>query len=206
MAVAFALFALVAALAAERAKAEDPLEVLLAGFRSVDALTADFEEEKFIALLAAPLVNRGTIAYAKPGKFIRLTTQPESSAMLVAGGAVLVGTSKKHERIAADANPMVKQFVDAYLGLVAGDRARLEAGFHVKLEGSPRAAWKLVLVPKAERMRAVFSKIVFEGQAQNVASLVIEEASGDRSVTRFSRVHLRKAFAPDESARIFRLP
>lgn len=188
------------------ALAEDPLAKLLARFQTVEALEATFEEEKHIALLAAPLKSRGTLAYARPGTFVRTVLEPAPTGLLVRGGAVEMGTQVSREKLAAQSNPLVAQFVDGFLGLVAGDRARLERGFTLAFKGDAARAWTLTLVPRDERMRALFERLEFAGEGATVQRLTVVETNGDRSVTRFSAARVRKAFAPEESARIFRLP
>ncbi|MCA9602747.1 MAG: hypothetical protein KC417_12010, partial [Myxococcales bacterium] len=107
---------------AAHAEAPDALDRLLASFAQVEGFEAQFREEKHIALLVAPLVNEGGVHYARPGMFARHTRTPERKSLVVRAGKVEFGTAAKGERVDTAKNPLARQVVDAYLGLVGGDR------------------------------------------------------------------------------------
>ena len=61
------------------AKSALSLDALLAQFKQVPGLFARFEEKKYMALLAKPLVNSGTLHFVRDGRVARHVTQPSVS-------------------------------------------------------------------------------------------------------------------------------
>ena len=68
---------------------------LLRAFAEMSGFEAKFREEKTIALLAAPLVNEGTVHFDRSGLFARHVIKPERSSLLIEDGVLSLGTQGK---------------------------------------------------------------------------------------------------------------
>src|SRR5512139_2532539 len=100
----------------------------------VPGLSARFREEKQIALLAAPLVNEGMLYFAPPGRLVRHTERPAPSTLLLDGGRLTVGEGNRVRTLEVAESPAVAVFVEGFVHLLSGDRARLEADFALTFE------------------------------------------------------------------------
>jgi outer membrane lipoprotein-sorting protein len=184
------------------------LDAVLARFRALTGLSARFREEKRIALLAAPLVSEGTLDYAPPGRMVRRTTSPAPSVALIDGARLRFRDEGGEQTLDMAAMPVVRQFVDSFLAVVAGDRAALERAYAIDFRAPDPAAterWSLTLTPRAPALQRVFREIALEGEGVALRSLTLRETNGDASVTTFSDVNTARVFAPDEAARVFRV-
>lgn len=183
------------------------LDSVLAEFSRVPGLTADFREEKRLALLAAPLVSEGTIAYASGGSFVRRTTRPTPSTVLIDGGNLRVASGSRTEQIDMRAMPLVRQFVESFLAVIRGDKRALEAAyrttFSVQADGR---GWSLSLVPRDSSLARVFASVSLDGHGALLERLVVRETSGDESTTTFTRINTTRRFTAEERQELFRLP
>ena len=184
------------------------LDGLLARFRAIPGLSARFREEKRIQLLAAPLVSEGTLDYAAPGQMVRRTTSPAPSVALIEGAQLRFSDGNGQQSLDMNAMPVVRQFVDSFLALVAGDRASLERAYAMEFRAPDPAApdrWALTLRPRAPALQRVFREVVLRGEGVALAEMVLRETSGDETVTTFRDVNAARRFSPDERARTFRI-
>ena len=78
----------VVTVAAAPAAAAMTLDQLLARFAGMSGLSARFREEKRMALLAAPLVNEGTLYFAPKGRLARHITTPAPATVLIDEGSL----------------------------------------------------------------------------------------------------------------------
>src|SRR5262249_34114382 len=69
--------------AAGAAAAPPTLAALLEGFRTMPGFEARFEEEKTLALLAAPLKSRGRLYFAPPATLLRRVEAPDPHDILI---------------------------------------------------------------------------------------------------------------------------
>jgi hypothetical protein len=203
-AAALAVFLLAAASSpAEIRKGEAvSLEVLLARFRSMPGLEANFREVKKLALLKAPLVSEGTIHFAPPDRLARRTATPAVSTLVVDSRQVRFSDAFGSQSIPLEQNPVVRLFVDAFLKVLAGDREALERIFTIELRGTDKE-WTLVLHPRIAPMTEVIDRIVFEGRGGAVGAMNIREVGGDETATSFSSVNVERRFTAGEKASIF---
>lgn len=184
------------------------LDEVLRRFRGLSGLSARFREEKRMQLLAAPLVSEGTLDYLAPGTMIRRTAAPSPSVALIEGPRLRFRDESGEQSLDLDAMPLVRQFIESFMALVAGDRAALErsysAEFHNPDRGDP-ARWSLTLRPRGAALARVFREIVLSGAGVILATLTVRETSGDESVTVFTQVDPARSYSPAERARVFRL-
>lgn len=208
------LIALLAALAASGtavggawAQGASGIEALLERFARMPGLQARFREEKHIGLLAAPIVNEGTLHFAPPDRLVRRVRRPHRSTLLVRGDRLRVRDGGRTRSVDLSESPMVRAFVDSFRALLAGDRRALESHFELALEGkgSGEGAWHLTMRPRDPGLRRAIRRISVDGRGVVLERLVVEERNGDRSVTTFSEVDPSRRYGRDELRRVFRI-
>ena len=206
LAAPLAALVLAAWLAAPAAARPAPLEDLLARFRAMPGLQADFREEKRFALLDAPLVSEGTLHFAPPGRLVRHTTTPVRSTVLIDGDRLAFGDEQGQAELDLTQRPVVRLFVDAFVKLLAGDQPALERLFALEHAQGGDDAWTLVLRPLVPPMKGIIDRMELRGHGLVLDRLLMVEVGGDETLTTFTRVDVERRYAPDEAARIFTLP
>ena len=178
------------------------VDELLAGFAKMPGLYAEFRQESRFGLLAEPLIDTGTIHFAD-GTLARRTLTPTPSVVVMDDAGIEFGDGKKHERIELDAKPVVRQFVDAFTNIFAGDRKGLEALYRVEFVAGQGRAWTLTLVPKVSPMDEIIAKVVVTGAELDIATMRVVEHSGDETLTLFSKVDAQRKYSKIEMAKLF---
>jgi outer membrane lipoprotein-sorting protein len=210
LAAGFAFLVVIGAVLSTGASAPAPegereLDSLLQKLAQVGALSAHFREEKRILLLAAPLVNEGTLYYQKPRKLARHTDTPHRASMLLEDNVLSFGDGTRTERLALDTHPAVGALVDTFISLLGGDRTGLARIADLTLEKPAEVGWRVRVKPKEAKVRAIVREMVFEGVEAQVSKIEFLDANGDTTVTTFSQLSLQARFSPAEAARIFRI-
>jgi len=188
------------------------VDELLAMFKRLPGVRAHFREEKHLALLEAPLVNEGTLAYAPPGRLVRHTERPVASTVLIDRGQLSFGAAGdpgSGQKLDLATNPVARAFVDSFLLLLAGDGAGLARTFTLEIRpwGPAKGrGWQLTLVPRDAPMNKILTSLTLHGRALDIADLDLRETSGDWSHTEFTNVDVTHAISPAEQTRLFRIP
>lgn len=181
------------------------LQALLDRFGEMPGMSAEFREEKRIALLAVPVRSQGVLYFAPPGKLMRQVTSPSPSYALLEGGTLTFASQGERQVLQVNENPVVAGFVQIFRFVLAGDRSALERTYHVDYE-TDGARWTLTLKPKNEALGRFLDRMVLEGEGYAVERMTMTEVSGDTTVTEFSNVNPRRRFTPTEQRRLFRVP
>ncbi|MCA9582658.1 MAG: hypothetical protein KC416_12745, partial [Myxococcales bacterium] len=105
----------------------------------------------------------------------------------------------------ARTQPLLRSFIDGYLGLMAGDLGALSKGYALAFEGKVDGAWTLTMKPKDPRLASLIESIAMTGTGTKVSRMVLRETSGDVSTTEFSEVNVAKTYDKAEEKRVFRL-
>jgi hypothetical protein len=202
----FAIAALVATAPPAAARDAVDLDALIGGFAKMPGLAARFREEKHIALLKAPLTNEGTLYFAPPDLLVRHVERPAPSTLLLRGDELVMGTAADSQTIDLANQPAVRAFVDAFRLVLAGDLAGLRTLYAIEVRsGAEPGAWRLVLMPRDERLAGVVRVIELAGREALLAELTVREPDGDFTVTRFRDVDPQRRFTPEERDALFRL-
>ena len=190
------------AFAGEPADPGGELAEILRRMASTPGVEAIFDERKELALLAAPLETRGVIYFVPPDRFARFTTSPGKSALLVTGDTVHLREGPGAEEIDLSGNRVARVFIENFVALWSGDRARLERLYAPEFRGT-REAWELRLVPRRAPLADVIAVITLRGDRDAMQELIVEERDGDRTTTRFGATRSDRAFTPAELRQIF---
>jgi outer membrane lipoprotein-sorting protein len=181
------------------------LDTLMMRFRAMVGLSARYQEEKRIALLAQPLVSEGTVHYMPPSRIARHTLTPSPSSVVLDGGTLRLWDGVTEQSIDVTASPTVRAFVDSFLAVLAGDRVTLERTFVVDFRAPAGQKWQLGLVPRDASLGSILREVRFAGDDIVIAEMRIREASGDETVTTFLDVDTAHRYTDAEAARVFRL-
>ncbi|MDB5966128.1 MAG: putative transrane protein [Polaromonas sp.] len=147
---------------------------------------ATFVERKYIAVLDKPVESSGDLLYTAPDRLEKRTLKPRPESMVVSGSELLVERGRQKHRVQLQNYPELAAFIDSIRGTLAGDLKSLERSYQVGLEGNPER-WTLQLLPIDDKMRAVVQRIRISGAADEVRSVEISQADGDRSVMTIER-------------------
>lgn len=157
------------------------LMALLATPRSA---TARFVETRYSALLKAPLVSRGTLAYQRPDRMVKHTEAPHEERIVLEAGRLSIESRSLGSETAASLgrNPSVAALVESIRATRAGDLSALARYYEVSVSGSP-SQWQIILVPRAPALAEYVESITVTGVDARIARIEVREASGDRTVT-----------------------
>jgi hypothetical protein len=178
------------------------VDELLAGFAKMPGLYAEFRQESYFALLAEPLVDTGTIHFAD-GKLARRTLSPTLSVVVMDASGIEFGDAQKQERIDLAGKPAVKQFVEAFTEIFAGDRAGLEQLYRMEFQAGAGGSWTLTLVPKVSPMDQIIAKVEVSGTDLAIARMRVLERSGDETITTFTKVDTQRKYSKADMAKLF---
>ena len=186
------------------------LQVLMTELHQLRGLSAHFVEEKEMELLAVPLRNEGEVALLQTSSgamFARVTTKPQASRVWLRDKSIHMEQGAATSTIDLAGAPLVKLFVDSFVGLFSGDEAALRALYKIQgsLERGPNGErrWELKLVPRQNALAKVFASISLKGTELVISEMIVVETNGDRTRTEFSGVDTNRKFSPAESAAFF---
>jgi len=210
--------------AAPSAAAPTSLAALLAGFRAMPGFEARFEEEKTLALLAAPLASRGRLFFAPPSTLLRRVETPNPHDILIREHIVRIATplapaaparigapaesARSIETIDLARRDDVRPLVESMLWIFAGDLTQLESVYSLDyrvLRPAESGQWQLRLVPRAEPLARLIREIAISGQGLAADRLEITETNGDKTTTKILDPNPERRFATGELEDLFGL-
>jgi hypothetical protein len=191
--------------ASAAASPEAEFRDLLVEFRKCPGIEADFEEEKQIALLAAPLKQSGVIYFRAPSSLARIVTHPTRSHVVLKGSRIIAQDDGGRRTVDLSDKPALRALIGSLQHLLSGDEERLLSSYAVEMKGSATKDWTAVLRPRTSELRKMINAFTLSGRAVAIATLKVEENNGDVSSTRFTRVNTRRVFTPEEVLRTFEI-
>ena len=198
------------------------LAALLAGFRTMPGFEARFEEEKTLALLAAPLRSRGRLYFAPPATLLRRVDAPNPHDILIREHVVRIATPRSGasdslsdslsdpardvETIDLARRADVRPLVESMLWIFSGDFAQLEAIYRIDyqvLAPSASGRWLLRLSPRSEPLSSLIRELAISGRGHVADGLEVTETSGDHTTTRILDANSQRRFAAGEIEKLF---
>lgn len=159
------------------------LQRLMATMREVRGSTANFSEQKFVAMLRQPLVSSGRLIYVAPDQLQKETLTPAPSRVTVKADSVtIVQPDGRSKQLSLAEYPEIGALVESVRATLAGDAASLTRFYNVSLGGGPKD-WTLVLEPREDRLRKLLAWIRIQGDGNAVRGIETVERDGDRTVT-----------------------
>jgi outer membrane lipoprotein-sorting protein len=150
---------------------------------TVESAQAKFVETRHSALLKAPLVLQGTLAYRRPDRVEKHVLSPYDERIIVEGGRLTVEnrTRNRTKSITVSGAPGLAALVESIRATRAGDLPALQRHYALDIEGS-RERWTLTLRPLDAQVGDYVVSLALSGSGTRIAQVTIEETSGDRSV------------------------
>jgi hypothetical protein len=140
-----------------------------------------FVEDEYLAVLDRPVHSSGELFYDRPERLEKRTLTPHPASIVLEHGSVTI-QARGHTRVLALRDyPQVAPFVESLRATLAGDERALEQIFQVTFAGSLEH-WTLTLVPLDAKLKGAAKEIRIEGARDELQSLNILLADGDRSV------------------------
>ena len=169
-----------AAAAAPSALTIGELMQMLASFESAQGR---FVETRHSALLKAPLVLQGTLAYRRPDRVEKHVLTPYDERIIVEGGRLTIEnrTHNRNQSLAVSGAPGLAALVESIRATRAGDLLALQRHFTLQVEGA-RERWTLTLKPLDAQVGDHVVSIALSGSGARIGQVTIDETSGDRSV------------------------
>ena len=181
------------------------LERVLTSFAEMSGFSASFTEKKEMDLLAKPLTSSGTLHYSAPDKLVRRTDPPKESTVLIDGDTLSFAEGgEKQDSINLNEQPVVRQFVDGFRHVLAGDLAALQKDYTLDFQTSGEG-WTLTLTPTGKDARQLVEEVVVKGEGTALNTLIVKETIGDVTTTTFSQVQRDRTFTNEELEQLFSL-
>jgi hypothetical protein len=184
---------------------------LLVGFEKTQGLEARFEEEKILALLAAPLRSSGRLFFTPPSTLLRRVEEPRRQDILVRGGQVRMTDESGVQVIDLDSQGGVRPLVESMIWIFTGDLDSLERTYQIDYrvaddEENKGQRWEVRLAPKAAPLSQLVEELRVSGQGRTADTMELVETSGDRTRTRILAPDLERKFDAAERRALFGLP
>ena len=184
---------------------------LLVGLAEMTGLEARFEEEKYLALLAAPLRSSGRLFFAPPSSLLRRVEKPRPQDILVAGNQIRISDESGEQRIDLDVRGEVRPLVESMIWIFTGDLESLERIYRVDyqvLEGAngEEDRWQVRLMPRMSPLSDLVRELRVSGRDRAADTLELIETTGDRTVTHILDVNRQRQFTAAERREFFASP
>ena len=156
---------------------------LMQNMASVKSSEKKFTERKYMSVLTTPLVSSGTLSYRAPAWLAKHTLHPRNERMVLNHGIITIENSsgQVQRSMMVDQYPAIGAFVESIRATLAGDQKALEKYYQIKLAGNPDR-WNLQLLPRDPETLRVVHEIRMEGRDNQIDTIEIREANGNRSV------------------------
>lgn len=163
-------------------------------------LCGRFDQSKQLVGLKKPVNSNGRFCVVADKGVLWRTLQPFPNTLKVTRDEIIqLSGERVGVRLDARQEPAVRMINSVLFALLAGDLEPLEKLFDIDGAAQDKS-WSVKLKPRDTGLSKVISGIALDGGAY-VKSIVISEASGDRTEIEFSAIQAGDgAMNPDEAA------
>lgn len=163
-------------------------------------LCGRFDQSKQLVGLKKPVNSNGRFCVVADKGVLWRTLQPFPNTLKVTRDEIIqLSGERVAVRLDARQEPAVRMINSVLFALLAGDLEPLEKLFDIDGAAQDKS-WSVKLKPRDAALSKVISGIALDGGAY-VKSIVISEASGDRTEIEFSAIQTGDgAMKPDEAA------
>lgn len=199
--LAVALFAVASPAEEPRDPAAFGLEELMESMAATSGVIAKFREQKQLALLARPLESSGMLYFIPPNRLVRLTLEPEPSALIIDGEKLRFQQGDR-EKFDLSGNPMARIFIDNFIVLFNGDLQSLQDLYHTRFSAEGED-WRLILEPRKSPIRGIVREISMRGDRTGIREMVMQNRDGDRTTTVLDVIEGDYHFTDDQLESLF---
>jgi hypothetical protein len=157
------------------------LQQLMTDLARAQHAKARFVEHKHLQILKKPIELTGTLEYRAPDHIARQTLTPKPESFVVEGDRLTLENARGQKRtFALQDNPVLWAFVESIRSTLKGDLTTLQRFYAITLDGGS-SDWRLSLVPKEPKMRAIIDAIRIGGAGGAIRMVEIRQSQGDWS-------------------------
>jgi outer membrane lipoprotein-sorting protein len=142
---------------------------------------ATFTEKKYMSILDQPVESSGELLFVPPARLEKRTLRPQVETLVLDGDVLTIEHRLRKQVLQLKDYPEVVGMIESIRATLAGDRKALERVYQLTLEGNLER-WTLVLTPLDARVGSMVARIRMEGTRDEVRTVEILQADGDRSV------------------------
>ena len=156
----------------------DELEQLMQEMTTVKHRIVRYKEEKQMDLLDVPLYSEGTLEYRAPDKLVRTVLKPSRLRYTIDSKQVIIEKADKRRTRNLDQLPLVRNFVESFRAILAGDLSSLEKYYEIEFSGNQNQ-WQISLQPKDKKLAAYVDRLKVSGAGDVIQEYLIEDSNGD---------------------------
>jgi hypothetical protein len=188
--------------ALNHAQAAVPVAKIQAMLAKPSIMCGRFDQTKQLAGMKKPLASEGRFCVVAGKGVLWRTLKPFPSTLrLTRDEIVNYQGDRVAMRLDAKTEPTVRMINNVLFSLLAGDLGQLDALFDG--DGSVDAnSWTVALKPRQAALEKAIGTIKLEG-GSHVKTIVMNEASGDRTTIVFSAIQSGEAAMTKEEAALF---
>lgn len=159
----------------------------------VEQSEARFTETRTSGLITKSIRIKGKLSYRAPDQLIKHSLQPVDERFEINGDTITIARTvkgkTKERKISLARYPSLSPIVLGLRATLAGDIELLRKYYTVSLEGN-QYGWKLELIPHAssKSSKDLIKEIIIQGSKSEIRRVQINEANGDQSVMRITRL------------------
>lgn len=170
---------------------------------SIQTMSANFSQTKYLSMLSDKMVSDGKIYYSKSDKLRWEYTSPYQYLFIFNGTKVYVGNNSKQNIIDTNTNKVFKEIARIMMNTVTGTALSNNGDFETALSEDINQ-WIVTLTPKKKELKSMFTKVVlyFNKKSNIVSEINIFEKNGDRTNIKFSGIQTNKSI----DATLFNIP
>ena len=170
---------------------------------SIQTMSANFSQTKYLSMLSDKMVSDGKIYYSKSDKLRWEYTSPYQYLFIFNGTKVYVGNNSKQNIIDTNTNKVFKEIARIMMNTVTGTALSNNDDFETALSEDSNQ-WIVTLTPKKKELKSMFTKVVlyFNKKSNIVSEINIFEKNGDRTNIKFSGIQTNKSI----DATLFNIP
>ena len=169
--------------------------------RVVDAswktLTASFVETSTSSLLAIPLVERGTLAVARPDRVVMNYVEPDRRTVTINGNTLTMAWAARGIRTDSDISATQRRIQKYFVNRTPRE---LRRHFAISARIAPERpdTWHVALVPSEKRIRENVTAIDLwiDRRSLLLAAVAMTFKNGDRKRLEFSDLRINPQLAP----------
>lgn len=141
-----------------------------------------FRETRFLKLLTNPVTIEGVLSY-DGNRLEKHNLKPEDERVVIDGSRVTIfrPAQNREDSLFLSDIPALDVFITGLRATLRGDIASLRRSFWIKYD-HVGADWKMTLTPLDQEAVAAVREVRLAGRAIQIATIEVEEASGDRSL------------------------
>lgn len=167
--------------AGARAAGTDGLDQLMARLKQRQHGHVTFTERYIAGVLDRPLEASGELFYDAPDRLEKRTLKPRPERLALENGILTIERRRKQYHVALADYPRAAPYIDSIRATLAGDRQGLERVFRVEFSAAGDE-WNLQLSPLDAKVTAEVAMIRIQGTVDDITTVTIEFANGDRSI------------------------